>query len=221
MTESQLHPSWQAVLKHEFDQPYYKSLVSFVNQEYATQTVFPPSQFVYNSLNFTHFEDVKAVILGQDPYHGPSQANGLCFSVNEAVPIPPSLRNIYTELSQDLGIDTPLTGNLERWARQGVLLLNATMTVRAHEPGSHQNRGWEQFTDAIVQAISRERKEVVFMLWGNYAQQKGTAIDRSKHLILKAPHPSPLSAYRGFFGCRHFSKANAYMKKTGKAGIDW
>jgi uracil-DNA glycosylase len=219
--EIRLHPSWEAVLNDEFKKPYFKSLVSFIDHEYSTQQVFPPRNLIFNAFDHTSFEEVKVVILGQDPYHGLGQANGLCFSVNDGVSIPPSLKNIFTEIHDDLGIESTGSGNLERWAKQGVLLLNATLTVRAHEAGSHQKKGWEIFTDAVIEAISKKREDVVFMLWGSYAQKKGAIVDRSKHLVLAAPHPSPLSAYRGFLDCRHFSKTNTYLKKEGKAEINW
>ncbi len=221
MSEIRLHPSWKAVLTDEFEKPYFKSLISFVKHEYSTTSVYPPGRLIFSALDHTPFEEVKVVILGQDPYHGVGQANGLCFSVNDGIAIPPSLKNIFAELRDDLGIEPPKSGNLERWANQGVLLLNATLTVRAHEAGSHQNKGWEQFTDAAISALSEQRENVVFMLWGSYAQKKGSVIDRSKHLVLEAPHPSPLSAYRGFLGCRHFSRANTYLKDEGKKEINW
>ncbi len=221
MSEIRLHPSWKAVLTDEFEKSYFKSLISFVKHEYSTTSVYPPGRLIFSALDHTPFEEVKVVILGQDPYHGVGQANGLCFSVNNGIAIPPSLKNIFAELRDDLGIEPPKSGNLERWANQGVLLLNATLTVRAHEAGSHQNKGWEQFTDAAISALSEQRENVVFMLWGSYAQKKGSIIDRSKHLVLEAPHPSPLSAYRGFLGCRHFSRANTYLKDEGKKEINW
>jgi uracil-DNA glycosylase len=221
MSEIRLHPSWKAVLSDEFKEPYFQSLISFVKQEYASTKVYPPGHLIFSALDHTPFQDVKVVILGQDPYHGPGQANGLCFSVNEGVAIPPSLKNIFAEVGDDLGIDATLNGNLERWANQGVLLLNATLTVRANHAGSHQNKGWERFTDTVVKRISQKRENVVFMLWGSYAQKKGAVIDRTKHLVLKAPHPSPLSSYRGFFGCKHFSKANAYLNGAEKTQIEW
>ncbi|MCZ4410150.1 uracil-DNA glycosylase [Cryomorphaceae bacterium 1068] len=221
MSEIRLHPSWKAVLSDEFTEPYFQSLISFVKQEYASTKVYPPGQLIFSALDHTPFQDVKVVILGQDPYHGPGQANGLCFSVNEGVALPPSLKNIFAEVRDDLEIEMPVNGNLERWADQGVLLLNATLTVRAHQAGSHQNKGWERFTDAAVKALSQKRENIVFMLWGSYAQKKGAVIDRNKHLVLQAPHPSPLSSYRGFFGCKHFSKANAYLNGEGKAQIEW
>jgi len=221
MSEVRLHESWKRALSDQFEMPYFKSLISFVKGEYANNTIYPPGRLIFSALDHTPFEDVKVVILGQDPYHGPGQANGLSFSVNDGVAVPPSLKNIFTEIRDDLGIDTPRSGNLERWANQGVLLMNATLTVRAHEAGSHQKRGWEQFTDAAISAVSERRENVVFLLWGSYAQRKGAFINTQKHLVLKAPHPSPLSSYRGFFGCKHFSKANTYLKEKGKDQIIW
>jgi len=213
--------SWKTRLNAEFSKPYFISLTSFVKNEYKGQTVYPPGKEIFKAFDFCSFEDVKVVILGQDPYHGPGQANGLCFSVRPGVRMPPSLQNIFKEIQKDLGKPFPLDGNLERWANQGVLLLNATLTVRAGSPGSHQNMGWETFTDAAIQVLSAERSHIVFMLWGAYAQKKGEIIDRSKHLVLTAPHPSPFSANRGFLGCKHFSKANAYLKAKGLKEIEW
>lgn len=221
MSDVRLHPSWKSVLSDQFEMPYFKSLITFVKDEYANKTIYPPGGLLFSALDHTPFENVKVVILGQDPYHGPGQANGLCFSVKEEVVMPPSLKNIFAEIENDLGIPLPENGNLERWADQGVLLLNATLTVRAHEAGSHQKRGWEEFTDAIIRAVSEQRENVVFLLWGSYAQKKGSIIDGKKHLILSAPHPSPLSSYRGFFGCKHFSKTNTYLKARGKNEIVW
>jgi uracil-DNA glycosylase len=221
MSEVRLHPSWKAVLNDQFERPYFNSLITFVKDEYAHHTVYPPGNRIFSALDHTPFEKVKVVILGQDPYHGPGQANGLCFSVNDGMALPPSLKNIFSEIQSDLGVEPPKNGNLERWADQGVLLLNATLTVRAHEAGSHQKRGWEQFTDAVISAVSENRENVVFLLWGSYAQKKGCVIDNKKHLILKSPHPSPLSSYRGFFGCKHFSKANSYLKGQSKKEIVW
>ncbi|MCK6618139.1 MAG: uracil-DNA glycosylase [Cyclobacteriaceae bacterium] len=214
-------PGWKSRLSDEFAQPYFQQLAAFVKAEYQTTTVYPPGREIFKAFDACSFDEVKVVILGQDPYHGPGQANGLCFSVNDQVRMPPSLINIFKEIQTDLGKPFPKTGNLERWARQGVLLLNATLTVRASSPGSHQHKGWEVFTDAVIKLISAEKENVVFLLWGAYAQKKGEVIDRSKHLVLMAPHPSPFSADRGFFGCRHFSKANAYLKSKGLREIDW
>jgi uracil-DNA glycosylase len=214
-------PSWKDRLAGEFTRPYFTTLIDFVKQEYQTQTVYPPGKEIFNAFDACDFSDVKVVILGQDPYHGAGQANGLCFSVHDGIRIPPSLVNIFKEIHADLGKPIPATGNLERWARQGVLLLNATLTVRASSPGSHQNKGWETFTDAVIRHISDERQHVVFLLWGSYAQKKGEVIDRSKHLVLMSPHPSPFSADRGFFGNKHFSKTNEYLVKQGLTPIEW
>ncbi len=213
--------SWKEVLEDEFKKEYFKKLVGFVKEEYQNSKVYPHPKRIFNAFDITPFDKVKVAILGQDPYHGPNQANGLAFSVNEDVPIPPSLKNIYKEIEDDLGKKVPETGNLERWAQQGVLLLNATLTVKAGSPGSHQNKGWEEFTDAAIKKIAEEKKHVVFMLWGNYAQKKGDFIDEKKHLVLKSAHPSPFSAERGFFGNRHFSKANAYLVMNNLEPIDW
>lgn len=217
----QIDPSWKAALANEFTQDYFAKLMDFVADERAKHTVYPPEHQVFEAFNRTLFEQVKVVILGQDPYHGPNQAHGLCFSVQRGVAIPPSLRNIYKELQADLGIMPPSHGHLIRWAQQGVLLLNATLTVRADSAGSHQKHGWERFTDAAIAAVAQQRQHGVFMLWGNYAQSKATLIDDTKHCILKAAHPSPLSASRGFLGCKHFSKANAYLEQHGINAIDW
>jgi uracil-DNA glycosylase len=216
-----IEESWQNVLQDEFEKPYFKNLVSFVKDEYTSQKVYPPGNQIFNAFERCPFDAVKVVILGQDPYHGPNQANGLAFSVKDGVRIPPSLVNIFKEIKSDLGKDLPATGNLERWAEQGVLLLNATLTVRASDAGSHQKKGWEEFTDAVVRKVNDLKEGVVFMLWGAYAQKKGAFIDESKHLVLKAAHPSPFAADRGFFGTRHFSKANEYLKAQGKEPIDW
>lgn len=213
-------PSWKTKLALEFDQPYFKTLADFVREEYQTQTVYPPGKLIFNAFDKCSFEEVKVVILGQDPYHGPGQAHGLCFSVNDGVPLPPSLKNIFQEIYNDLGKPIPSSGNLERWAVQGVLLLNAILTVRDHQPTSHQNKGWEMFTDAVIKLIADEKENVVFLLWGKYAQDKGKVVDGHKHLVLKAAHPSPLSAKK-FFGSRHFSQANDYLIKVGKTPIDW
>lgn len=212
--------SWQAKLNNELNQPYFQTLLDFINTEYDTQTIYPPYDLIFNAFNHCSFEDLKVVILGQDPYHGPGQAQGLCFSVNEGIPPPPSLKNIFREINTDLGKEIPHSGNLERWAKQGVLLLNAILTVRAHQPTSHQNKGWEQFTDAVIKLISSEKTHVVFLLWGKYAQDKGKIVDVNKHLILTSAHPSPLSAKK-FFGHRHFSQTNAYLEKMHQTPIDW
>ena len=216
-----IEKSWQEVLQVEFDKPYFESLVSFVKQEYASNTIFPPAGQIFNAFNTCPFNNVKVVILGQDPYHGPGQAHGLCFSVNDGIQFPPSLQNIFKEITSDLGIPAPKTGNLTRWAEQGVLLLNATLTVRASQAGSHQGKGWEEFTDAVIKTISEKAENVVFILWGSYAIKKKSLINPSKHCILTAPHPSPLSSYRGFFGCKHFSQTNTYLTSKGKTPIEW
>ena len=216
-----IEKSWQEVLQPEFDKPYFESLVGFVKHEYASRTIFPPAGQIFSAFNTCPFSDVKVVILGQDPYHGPGQAHGLCFSVNDGIPFPPSLQNIFKEITSDLGIPAPKTGNLTRWAEQGVLLLNATLTVRASQAGSHQGKGWEEFTDSVIKIISEKAENVVFILWGSYAIKKKALINASKHCILTAPHPSPLSSYRGFFGCKHFSKTNEYLQSVGKTPIAW
>ncbi|HNQ36470.1 MAG TPA: uracil-DNA glycosylase [Prolixibacteraceae bacterium] len=216
-----IETSWKQRLEEEFEKPYFGELIRFVRQEYATHTVFPPGKLIFNAFDHCPFDQVKVVILGQDPYHGPGQAHGLCFSVPDGVPFPPSLQNIFTEIDKDLGVPVPASGNLERWANQGVFLLNATLTVRAHQAGSHQNKGWERFTDSVIHLLAENREHLVFMLWGSYAQQKGRFIDASRHLVLQSVHPSPLSAYRGFFGNRHFSQANAYLATHGLEPIHW
>ncbi|GET24300.1 uracil-DNA glycosylase [Prolixibacter sp. NT017] len=216
-----IEESWKNVLYEEFDQPYFESLVKFVKDEYAQHTIYPPGKKMFNAFDSCPFDQVKVVVLGQDPYHGPGQAHGLCFSVQDGIAFPPSLQNIFKELNNDLNIPAPQSGNLERWAHQGVFLLNATLTVRARQAGSHQNKGWETFTDAVVRKLADEKENLVFLLWGAYAQRKGEFIDTNKHLVLKAPHPSPFSADRGFFGCRHFSKTNAYLEQHGKTPIEW
>ena len=213
--------NWFEKLNDEFKRPYYENLTKFLEGEYKSKTIYPKPENVFNALNRVKYEDVKVVIIGQDPYHGEGQANGLCFSVNDGVAFPPSLRNIFKELESDLGIKAPTSGNLDRWAEQGVLLLNSTLTVRAHEAASHAGKGWEQFTDAVVATLSELKSGVVYMLWGAYAQRKGAAIDTERNLVLKCAHPSPLSAYNGFFGSRHFSKANAYLAAQGKEPIRW
>lgn len=216
-----IEESWREYLQQEFDKPYFANLVNFVKSEYSTTKVFPPGKLIFNAFNLCPFDQVKVVILGQDPYHDDGQANGLCFSVNDNVQFPPSLQNIFKEISDDLGKPVPASGDLTRWAKQGVLLLNATLTVRAHQAGSHQNKGWEQFTDAVIAELSEKREHLVFMLWGSYAKAKGAMIDKSKHLVLTSVHPSPLSVYRGFFGNKHFSKANAYLREHNIKEIDW
>ncbi|HSI89855.1 MAG TPA: uracil-DNA glycosylase [Adhaeribacter sp.] len=216
-----IEESWQKALHDEFEKEYFKDLIAFIKAEYATHSIYPAANQLFHAFEKCPFDAVKVVILGQDPYHGAGQANGLAFSVNEGVRTPPSLRNIFKEIRSDLGKEIPANGNLERWAGQGVLLLNATLTVRANTAGSHQKKGWETFTDAVIRKISEEKENVVFMLWGAYAQKKGMIIDETRHLVLKAAHPSPFAADKGFFGSRHFSKANAYLKTHGKKEIDW
>jgi uracil-DNA glycosylase len=213
--------SWKSKLEQEFQKPYFDQLIQFVKQEYQTNTIYPPGKEIFKAFDCSDFDLIKVVIIGQDPYHGPGQANGLCFSVQEGVTMPPSLKNIFKEIQNDLGKPIPKNGDLERWARQGVLLLNATLTVRASSPGSHQNKGWETFTDAVIKQISDQKSNIVFLLWGAYAQKKGEIIDRNNHLVLMSAHPSPFSADRGFFGCKHFSKANEYLKSKGLKEIDW
>ncbi|SDL27699.1 uracil-DNA glycosylase [Catalinimonas alkaloidigena] len=214
-------PSWKDHLQPEFEKPYFRELVSFVKQEYKTTTVYPPGNLIFNAFDHCAFDEVKVVILGQDPYHGPNQANGLAFSVADGVTKPPSLINIFKEIEQETGKPVPKSGNLERWADQGVLLLNATLTVRARQAGSHQKKGWEIFTDAVIKTLSEQKEHLVFMLWGAYAQKKGAVIDGKKHLVLQSAHPSPFAADRGFFGNRHFVQANEYLRQHGKAEIDW
>ena len=217
----QIEDSWKKVLQPEFDKPYFELLTSFVRHEYLTKQCFPPGNLIFNAFNSCPFDKVRVVIIGQDPYHDVGQAHGLCFSVNEGVTIPPSLDNIYKELNRDLGKPFPKSGNLQSWANQGVLLLNATLTVEAHRPGSHQNKGWEELTDAAIQALNTQRQHIVYLLWGSYAQRKGQFINRQKNLVLCAPHPSPLSAYRGFIGCSHFSKTNSYLQLHHLPTINW
>lgn len=217
-----MHSSWEKVLSHEFEKPYFEHLLSFVKEEYASRRCFPEANEIFAAFDYCHFTDVKVVIIGQDPYHGLGQANGLCFSVNDGSAFPPSLINIFKEIQSDLDKPFPKSGNLQRWAAQGVLLLNATLTVRESEAGSHQNQGWETFTDAVIQKISDEKENVVFLLWGGFAKKKGAKIDRNKHGVLETGHPSPLSANRGlWFGNNHFSKTNAYLKSLGKEPIEW
>ncbi len=216
-----ISPEWQKLLQPEFDAPYFKQLTDFVRLEYQTRQIFPPAKLIFNAFDNCQPQDVKVVILGQDPYHNDGQAMGLSFSVPQGIAIPPSLVNIYKEIAQETGRPTPADGDLTRWARQGVLLLNATLTVRAHQPASHQGHGWETFTDNVISRISSTLNGVVFMLWGSYAIRKSSLIDHSRHLVLTAPHPSPLSAYRGFFGCGHFLRANEYLASTGRQPIEW
>ena len=217
-----IHQSWKEVLQEEFSKPYFEQLVLFVKREYSENICYPKGQQIFSAFNHCPLPEVKVVIIGQDPYHGAGQANGLCFSVHDGIPHPPSLVNIFRELNTDLGVPYPLSGNLERWASQGVLLLNATLTVRANSVGSHQKQGWETFTDAVIKAVSTHCNHVVFMLWGGYAKEKAKLIDPAKHCILTAGHPSPLSANRGYwFGNKHFSQANAYLKANGKNEIIW
>lgn len=217
----EIENSWKEKLQGEFEKSYFKSLTRFIQEEYNTQEIYPPANLIFNAFDKCPFSEVKVVVIGQDPYHNIGQANGLSFSVNEEIKIPPSLVNIYKEINGDLGKPILKSGNLGRWSEQGVLLLNATLTVRAHTPGSHQGKGWEQFTDMVIDTLSDECNNLVFLLWGNYAQQKGKNIDANKHLVLKSPHPSPLSAHRGFFGNKHFSKTNEYLIEHNKRPIDW
>ena len=221
MADVRIAEDWKELLKDEFSKPYFDNLVDFVKHEYASGEVFPAGGNIFRAFDKCPLDRLKVVIIGQDPYHGPGQANGLCFSVNEGIAFPPSLQNIFKEVHADTGADIPLSGNLDRWAEQGVLLLNAVLTVRAHQAASHAGRGWEQFTDAVVRAIAERKEGVVYMLWGSYAQKKGAIADPGRNLILRAVHPSPLSAYRGFFGCKHFSQANDYLRSIGKEPIEW
>lgn len=216
-----MNEEWKELLKAEFDKPYFAELVEFVRSEYASHTVYPAGGNIFRALDKCPPSSVKVVIIGQDPYHGEGQANGLCFSVNDGVAFPPSLRNIFKELKEDLGIEPPTSGNLDRWAEQGVLLLNSTLTVRAHAAASHAGHGWEQFTDAIIASLARYKSGIVYMLWGAYAARKGAIVDTASNCILRCAHPSPLSAYNGFFGCRHFSKANSYLTQQGLSPIEW
>lgn len=217
-----LEPNWKARLESEFEQPYMVALRQFLlMRKRAGAIIYPPGPLIFNALNSTPFDAVKVVILGQDPYHGPGQAHGLCFSVQEGVALPPSLVNIFREIREDLGCATPASGNLQAWAEQGVLLLNAVLTVEHGQAGAHQGKGWERFTDRVVQELNDGREGLVFMLWGSHAMKKGGRIDRGRHLVLTAPHPSPLSAHRGFFGCRHFSRANAWLEQHGQEPICW
>ena len=217
----QIEESWKKHLAPEFEKDYFVQLTDFIRNEYAHTTVYPPGRLIFNAFNLCPFDRVKVVIIGQDPYHGPGQAHGLCFSVNDGIAFPPSLQNIFKEIQADLGKPIPTSGNLTRWAEQGVLMLNATLTVRAHAAGSHQRRGWEEFTDAAIRALNNEREHLVFILWGAYAQKKGAFIDRSRHLVLTSAHPSPLSAHNGFFGNHHFSLTNDYLRAHGQTPSDW
>ena len=222
MIDVKIEPSWKELLQDEFEKPYFTDLIQFVKQEYKTTRVYPPGSLIFNAFNHCPVDRTQVVILGQDPYHGPGQAQGLCFSVPEGIEQPPSLQNIFKEIHDDVGSPIPTSGNLERWADQGVLLLNATLTVRAHQAGSHQNRGWETFTDAVIRELAARREHLVFLLWGAYAQRKGAFIDTSRHLVLKSAHPSPLSANRGgWFGNHHFSKTNDYLRANGLPEIKW
>lgn len=217
-----IHSSWQKILSSEFEKPYFLDLISFIDNEYKSNICYPPKNQIFSAFNLCSFDDLKVVIIGQDPYHGAGQANGLCFSVNDGIPFPPSLINIFKEMEQDLKIPFPKSGNLERWAKQGILLLNATLTVRENEAGSHQKKGWEIFTDAVIQKISDEKQQIVFLLWGGFAKKKGAKINTSKHYILETGHPSPLSANRGFwFGNKHFSKTNEFLKSNNIVEISW
>jgi len=216
-----IEQSWKSCLTDEFEKPYFEQLTGFVRDEYQRYSVYPPGALIFNAFEHCPFDKVKVVLLGQDPYHEPGQAHGLCFSVQKGTRFPPSLINIFKEIQLDLGKPIPESGELTRWADQGVLLLNATLTVRAHTAGSHQNKGWEAFTDAAIQRLATQRKNIVYILWGSYAQRKGAIIDATKNLVLQSPHPSPLSASRGFFGNKHFSKANEYLVATGQEPIEW
>ena len=221
MAEVRIAEDWKAVIGEEFSKPYFEELISFVKQEYATSQVFPAGRNIFRAFDKCPFDNVKVVIIGQDPYHGDGQANGLCFSVNDGVPFPPSLKNIFKEVHDDVGTPIPTSGELDRWAEQGVLLLNSVLTVKAHNAASHAGHGWEIFTDAVVRAIAERKEGVVYMLWGSYAQRKGAIANPERNLILHSVHPSPLSSYRGFVGCKHFSKANEYLKSIGKEEIKW
>ena len=212
---------WKLILQEEFNKPYFEELTTFVKQQYASEVIYPAGRNIFRAFDKCPFDKLKVVIIGQDPYHGPGQANGLCFSVNDGVQYPPSLQNIFKEISDDIGTPIPASGDLERWAEQGVLLLNSVLTVKAHNAASHAGHGWEQFTDAVVRIINERKQGLVYMLWGSYAQKKGQIANPQQNLILKSVHPSPLSAYRGFFGCKHFSQANTYLKSIGKEPINW
>jgi uracil-DNA glycosylase len=217
----QIEESWKAVLKDEFEKQYFKELKEFLVEEKSKYPIYPPGGQIFNAFSMTPFHEVRVVLLGQDPYHGPGQAHGLCFSVPAGISAPPSLGNIFREIERDLGIPVPVRGNLEKWAKHGVFLLNATLTVRANQPGSHQRKGWENFTNAVISSLSEKRVGLVFLLWGKFAQEKEALIDTNRHYVLKAAHPSPYSAYNGFFGCRHFSKTNEILKRHGLDEIDW
>ncbi|MEI8232533.1 MAG: uracil-DNA glycosylase [bacterium] len=220
--EVKIESSWKKVLSKEFEQDYFARLAEFVKAEYLSSTVYPPAKFIFRAFELTPFDQVKVVVLGQDPYHGAGQANGLCFAVGQGIRLPPSVKNIYKEIATDLGhAPSYPSGDLEEWAKQGVLLLNATLTVRASSAGSHQKKGWEEFTDAIIKTLSDQKEHLVFILWGNYARTKGQVIDRSKHFVIESPHPSPFSAYNGFFGSKPFSKCNAYLHSQGQSTINW
>lgn len=219
--EVKIEASWKAVLKEEFEKDYFRNLTAFVRKEYEENRVYPPGRQIFAAFEHSPFDKVKVVILGQDPYHGVGQANGLCFSVSDGISFPPSLQNIFKELNSDTGVAVPSSGNLERWAEQGVLLLNTILTVRESQPGSHQNKGWEFFTEAVIKKLSDQKQKLIFILWGAYAQRKGAVIDRSKHYVIQSPHPSPLSAHRGFFGSRPFTKTNDILKSLGKEEIRW
>ncbi len=221
MAEVKIEESWKKALEQEFEKGYFKGLTDFVRSEYKDHKVFPPPSTIFNAFDHCPFERVKVVLLGQDPYHGENQANGLCFSVNSGVKHPPSLQNIFKELNSDLGLSPPESGDLSEWSARGVLLLNATLTVRAHQPGSHQGKGWEEFTDSVIEKLSEERSNLVFILWGAYAQRKGEVIDRNRHHVIQSPHPSPFSANRGFFGSKPFSKCNSFLESNGIEAIDW
>lgn len=216
-----IEKSWRDILHGEFNKKYFEDLSHFIVHEYTTQTIYPEQKDVFRAFDLCPFDQVKVVIIGQDPYHGPKQANGLSFAVHENISLPPSLKNIFKEIESDLGVKPILNGDLSRWAKQGVLLLNATLTVRAQTPGSHQNKGWEQFTDAVIKTVSDQKEKIVFILWGNYAKKKGAVIDRSKHCVIESPHPSPFSVHDGFFGSKPFSKTNEYLKSQGEKEIDW
>lgn len=219
--EVKIEASWKELLKEEFEKEYFINLVNFVKTEYTKYKVYPPGKNIFNAFDHCKFDDLKVVVLGQDPYHGAGQANGLCFSVSDGIRKPPSLLNIFKEIKSDIGTEIPESGNLERWAKQGILLINATLTVRDNEAGSHQNKGWELFTDAVIKNISDKKEGLVFLLWGAYAQRKGAVIDHNKHYVLQSAHPSPFAAHKGFFGNKHFSKTNEYLVKIGKEPIQW